>query len=493
MIYSLLASAVTAILSLVLNNFIIKIYGAEINGLVSTLTQFVSMFSILEGGFTTAALVATYEPIVKKRTDTLNDILYTIQRKMLYIGMVITAISLVAGSIYIFFLNTPLSYGRTYSLLLISVLNTSLSLCVMSKHSILLQGNNKQYIISLISLLTRIVTWFFSMVLILKGADIVLVYGTNLVNVIFTILLLKAYEKKKYPCITFSGKYVPSMIKGTNDVFLQKIASTVFSSTDLVLISVFINLASASIYNLYFSIFALISTILGAIIQSPFNSFGQMIHDEDGQAKLEKYFGIYQHMGIVVEGILLTITTVMIIPFAYVYTKDITEINYVSPILAMLLYTQIYFQMANRPFGVLLNVFGYFKMQNKQCVMSVFINILVSISFIRIWGIYSIVAGSIAGILIIVVLNIYQVYKYVISEKIFKLSLNICINYVLGLIIIMLIGVLNISINSYGQWIIMAVIVSVMVSLIYVLFSFIFEKEKTVNICIQIKEKLYAH
>ena len=141
-------SAISAVLSLVYNNLVIKTYGSNVNGLISTLTQFISMFSIIEGGFTTAAVVAIYKPLVEKDYKKLNDILYTAKRTFLKISIVITGAVLVGGSLYLLFIDSPFSYAKTFLLLIACLTVTSLSLGFQTSYSILLQGDNKAFLIA---------------------------------------------------------------------------------------------------------------------------------------------------------------------------------------------------------------------------------------------------------------------------------------------------------------------------------------------------------
>lgn len=452
-------------------------YGSNINGLISTLTQFVSLFSIIEGGFTTAAVVATYDPIVKGESQRLNDILYTTKKTYMRIGGAITACVLILGSVYILFVESPLSYVHTYSLLLISVLTMASSLCFLSKYSVLLMGSNREYIQVILSFVARTITWIISMGLILKNAPIVLVYAINLLTVIVNCILAGSYEKKNYPDVTYCGTYDKSLIQGTGDVLLQKIANTIFTSTDLVLISVFINFAMASVYNLYYQVFRALLTFLTAVVQAPFNSFGQLVQTDEGKGKLQEYFEIYEHLVLMLSSIALTIAGIMIIPFVTIYTLHIKDCNYIYPSLAILFFSQIFMQIVNRPFGTLLNATGNFKMQNKQCLAAAIVNIVVSISFIKVWGIHSIIFGSFVATLVIVAANIVQVYKYILHGGMPRCVKNIVINYCVGCVLILFSFQMNWATQNYFQWIWQAILTSCVIGTVFIILNLIVDRK----------------
>lgn len=476
----LLNTFATIVFGLIYNNLLIRLYGSPINGLISTLTQFVSLFSIIEGGFTTAAIVATYEPFVNKDYKKLNDILFTTKRIFIRLGLIITACVLVFGSVYIKFIDSPLSYGRTYLLLIVSVMTTSMSLCFLSKYSVALQGANREYIQVAASLTSRTLTWALSIFFIIRGYDITLVYITNLLNVIINIIINKKYEKTNYPFITYKGEYKKNLIKGTGDVLFQKIASTIFTSTDLILISVCINLYFSSVYSLYNQIFKAGLTLLSAISQAPFNSFGQLFKEDDKE-EFKKYFDIYQHFVTYISATTLTTLAVLVIPFVSIYTRDVRDFNYVYPTLAILFFLQIYCQSVNRPYGAILNASGNFKMQNLQCGLAAVINIIVSIAFIKLWGINSIIFGSFVGTIIILAINIIQAYKYVISESPIRTFIDVSINCIGSVILIMIFYKLNIQPKNYLELIFYACIVVICSSLYLLGINYVTNKRATVN------------
>lgn len=476
---SIINSVLSVVFSLIYNSLLIRTYGSEINGLIATLTQFVSMFSIIEGGFTTAAIVATYSPIVNKDYDRLNNILYTVKIVFFRIGLIITGAVLLCGSIYLRYLESPVSYLETFNLLLISVATTGISLCFLSKYSVLLQGDNREYIQVVFALIARTITWILSIVFIVHRSNILIVFALNLLNVVIIILLSNLYEKRNYKPITYKGIYDASLVSGTKDVLFQKIANTVFTSTDLVLISAFISLSYASVYALYNQVFRAILTFLISFAQAPFNSFGHLYNENSDSEKFKYYFDIYQHMVVIASTIIVTITGIMIIPFVRVYSRDFNDFNYIYPSLAVLFFSQIFSQIINRPYGIILNVSGNFKMQNFQCGIAAVINIIVSVSFIHVWGINSIILGSFVGTLVILFMNILQAYKNVLFCSPFKPLVTIVLNYAVALAIIFMSLKIHISLNGYVDLLLLAMLYSVITTIFILLFNFIIDSKNT--------------
>lgn len=489
---SFLYSIANIVFGLVYTQFLIKAYGSSVNGLISTLTQFVSLFSIIEGGFTTAAIVATYKPIVDKDYKKLNDILLTAKTYFNRIGIIITVLVLLCGSVYVRFINSPFSYFQTFSLLIVSVLNIALSLCGLSKYNILLEGQNRRYILVAFSLLARLVTWTVSIILIVTKQNIVLVYLMNIANVLLNIILTRKYENKHYKYVTYKGEYDRTLIKGTGDVLFQKIANTIFTSTDLIIISVLINLESSSVYNLYYLIFKAVSVVLSTATLAPFNSFGQLVNSEKDKERINSLFDVFQQFACIISSILLTSTGVLIVPFVKIYSKNIIDFNYVRPLLAMLFFSQMYAQTMNAPCGTILNASGNFHMQNKQCCVAAIVNIICSLAFIKWWGVNSVVLGSVIGTSIIFIANIIQAYKNVLQQSSLRTVFTIIGNYLLGLGIISISQAVIPSEITIIEWLILACASVFGFSIIFLLFNVLISKDSTIKTIVYIKNAILS-
>lgn len=486
MIISFANSILMILFNMVYMNFMIKTYGSDVNGLISTITQFISLFSIFEGGMTIAAVVATFEPIAGKQFNVLNNILATAKRLLNIIGIVIIILTIPLGYIYIHSVNSPYSIIQTFILMIISLFTTVTTISGLSKYTIILQGHNKEYVSILFALISKTITWAISIIMILKNYNISLVYGMNLLNIVLNIGFMKLYTVHTYPEITFKGRFDAKLIKGTGAVFFQKIANTVFTSTDLVLVSVFISLSSASVYNLYILIFKSISTLLSSIVQAPFNSFGQIVAVKD-ENKLRYSFDIFMIFTVISASVMMAVTACVIIPFIKIYTQRITDYNYIYPILVILFTIQYYIQIINKPFGILLNASGLFRMQNFQCGFGAVINLFVSYFFIRYIGIYSIVIGSILALLLIMLTNIYQVSKYIIKLKVLNVISLVLYNLILVLVIYSAMLKLNLVCNNYFIWAGMSFIVLLIVTVMIISANMIFNRKLILEMVIYIK------
>lgn len=483
MISSLINSLFNVVISLLYNRFLIVTYGSEINGLIGTLSQFVSFFSVLEGGFTTAAVVSLYKPMAEKDYKKVSDILYTAKKYLEKIGMVILLFSLCLGTLYINFIKSPLLFKKTFFLLFLTCINTFLNISLVSKYTILLESDNKTFLTHTFAFVPKVIFKVLAIFLMAKtNADIVLVYLTTLFEILLNIIIALVYERIHYPSISFSGEYSPSGIKGTKDIFAQKIASIIFSSTDLLLISIMIGLSSSSVYNLYMQVFKTVTTMLISILVSPFNSFGLLFQTEE-ERKTERLFSIYRKLSSLTSTIIIVSLASFLIPFIKIYTKDISDIQYLDLYLVLLCYSCFFFQTTNTPYGLLINSAGFFKLQNAQSILAAIVNILLSFILAKSAGIYGIVFGSLVGYLIILFSNIIKLYSKVFKAETVKPALKdvvlIGINYLFGILYIYLNYRIGFNPKNYMILLVYGVIITAIFGAICILYNFIVDREDT--------------
>ena len=74
-ISSLVLQVVTLICGLIVPKLIIQTFGSNVNGLVSSITQFLAYITLLEAGFGPVVKSALYKPIAQKNKKQIENIL----------------------------------------------------------------------------------------------------------------------------------------------------------------------------------------------------------------------------------------------------------------------------------------------------------------------------------------------------------------------------------------------------------------------------------
>jgi O-antigen/teichoic acid export membrane protein len=89
-IYNSLTAALlqifTFIAGFIVPRIILAFYGSEINGLVTSITQFIAYFNLVEAGLAGAAVYALYKPLADEDHKSINAVLSATNRFLLVFG-----------------------------------------------------------------------------------------------------------------------------------------------------------------------------------------------------------------------------------------------------------------------------------------------------------------------------------------------------------------------------------------------------------------------
>ena len=124
LVTSIILQIVTIISGLILPRLILAKFGSEINGLVSSITQFLSFISLLEGGLGAVALAELYKPISTNNTNKIKEILEECQNFFTKISLIYIVYSIILALVYPFFCISSQSYEFISSLVVILSLST---------------------------------------------------------------------------------------------------------------------------------------------------------------------------------------------------------------------------------------------------------------------------------------------------------------------------------------------------------------------------------
>lgn len=263
MLARLASSIIPSILGVILNNLILRKYGADTHGLTSTIAQIMSLLTIFESGYALAANVALYKPYVAGDWTKVSAILTAVKIIYLKIGKITAILSIAVALAAPLILKSELDYGIISILILISSVGTVTSFFIFSKYGIMFSAAQLEYKQAVLFLALNILSQILSILLVLGNQGIVVIrLVAALVPLVGTFIVIRIFHKD-FPQVTFSSPSPDySIVQSTKSVFAPKMASLIFSSTDMVVLSIAIGTLSTSVYSVYNIVFGFIKGIL---------------------------------------------------------------------------------------------------------------------------------------------------------------------------------------------------------------------------------------
>lgn len=405
-------------LGIVVTRLVISYFGSDFNGLNSTVNQIINVLLIFEGGFTLASNVALFGPISSEDYKTSNGILKATRLKFKKLGIIFLVVGIIVAIIYSFAVKTDLSKEFVFTVILLAVIPQAVNLYFTTTYRVLLQSQQKEYIISVFTALTIGLGHLVNIILIKNSGQMWMVRFVTMCFALLNSFLITVYTRKKNKFLDFSVKPRPELIKGTDDVIVQKITGVIYTSWPIVFLSISSSGGTilASVYAVYNNVFVMLKSLLRGIIDAPRLGFGQML-TEKKREEVWPAFKEYEYVAVFFTFITMTTACGMIMPFISLYTRGITDINYYDKLLAILLVLIGTVELLHIPSGHMINMSGNFKLSKNFQIIACALLITSMFALGLIFGIYGMLISLLSVALLLAVLEIGFMHTSFFTKK----------------------------------------------------------------------------
>ena len=167
-------------------------YGSEINGLISSILQFISYFNLVEAGLSSAAVYSLYKPIAEKDYNRINRIVVAAKHFYVKSGFIFVGLVVILAICYPFITDsTVLDQTSIFVLVLVLGVNGSLEFFTLAKYRALLTADQRTYVISLASIVYTVLNTIIVVALSIMHINIVLL---RIIALLAMFFYLYAYE-----------------------------------------------------------------------------------------------------------------------------------------------------------------------------------------------------------------------------------------------------------------------------------------------------------
>ena len=462
---------ITIICGFIVPKLIISNYGSDVNGVVASITQFLAYITLLEAGFGPVIKSVLFKPIANNDKKTIEKILKAsekIFRRIAYLFIVYLAILCVVLPMV---LSKEFDTLFTISLLVIIAISTFSEYFFGMTYKLFLHANQKSYVTYSINTITLILNTIAVVVLVKVGASIQIVKLVGAFIFLLRPLVHNFYVKKKYN-INIKDVKDDYVIKQKWDALSQHISYIIFTNTDIILLTLFSNMKEVSVYSICMLIFNSIRNVTNSFVGNLDASFGKMIAKENYD-ELNKKFDKFVNYYYGIATILYASTFFLIIPFIELYTKGITDANYIRPVFAYLMLGYSFVYSLKVPYYDLVKVAGKFKETNKGAWIESILNIGISLALIFNFGIIGVAIGTLVATIFRTIQVMYFSSRNILNisfiktmKKLFLIVIEVLIIY----FVMYLIG--KFTIKNYYNWILYGTIVFVLSLIVVFLLNF---------------------
>ncbi len=418
---------IAIILGIIVPRLLINSYGSDVNGLLSTITQIFTYMALLEAGVGQSARNLLYKPFQEKNIEKISEI-SSIARNYFRKFTIIYAIGVAVLAFALPFVFKTNVDALTVALIVIfEGLSGVISFYFIETSTIIIGVDGKNYINNSISLFSRIAGYAVKIVMATFGVNIVILQFFYFIVTVLRVFIYKLYFKKHYDWIHFKKFDSNVKLKDRNSYILTELCWTIFSSTDMIVLSIFVSTKLSSVYGIYNIIFANITLLINSVFSSITYLLGYAYHEN-----IEKYKKMHDSFNSIFMGVitaLMSVCYILTIPFIKLYTKGVTDVNYLYGSLPILFCLIQLISWSRYTSGHLTGISGYAKKTSYISLIEAILNVTFSILLVKKFGIVGVTLATVIALPIKVVWCTYIADKKVMNRSFLKSVSIIGINF----------------------------------------------------------------
>ena len=466
------------IAGLIIPRIMLKYYGSEINGLVSSITQFLVALNLVEAGLSGAATYALYKPLADNDHHAINGVVSAARKFYLQAAYIFVSLTIGLAVFYPVFVKIeslrPLNIAF---LILIMGTNGALEFLTLAKYRVLLTADQKTYVISMASVLHIFISTLIIVILGSMQVNIAILRLAALLSIFLRSLVLMLYVKRKYQYINYKETPNTSALSKRWDAFFFQANVAITQGAPVVLLTLVVrNLMIVSVYTIFNMVLSSINGMLSIFKSGLPASFGDVIAKGEINV-LQKSYREFEFSYYALITIFYSITLVMIIPFIRIYTSEVTDIQYDVPLIGVLFVASGLLYNLRTPQGMLVVSAGMYRETRLQTIIQIVILIILGIVLTPFMGIYGVLLAAIIS-------EIYRDIDWMIfvprhiTHLPIRDSAKRMLFVLVGIAIIWLpFNYIHLAPQNYLYWAVDAIAVGVYACAVVIAMSLIFERK----------------
>jgi hypothetical protein len=169
----LLKQLIVTICGFILPRYLLKAYGSDVNGLIASITHFLSFISFLEMGIGPVVQASLYGPLAKNDSEQISKVVKSSKRFYHRLGYIFTGYILVLSFVFpLFIAQNNFDIFFTVALLLIISISTLAQYFFGATYQLLLNADQKSYVPLLLHIVTVVLNTVFCVILISPNVSI---------------------------------------------------------------------------------------------------------------------------------------------------------------------------------------------------------------------------------------------------------------------------------------------------------------------------------
>ena len=477
MVSALVLQVLTMLSGFIIPKIVLVYFGSDVNGLISSLNQFLSYISLVEGGITSVVMANLYKPLIDGDTDKLNSVISTSRYFFRKIGLVFALYTVVLSLVY------PLVFNVTFSYTYVCSLTVILSVGVMIQYMFsltlktLLCADKKVYVVSITQ---SVIVCLGILVAIISVKVFPSIHMIKLLCGLLYFIQPISFNHfyKKYYDINWDEKIDNSLIKQRWNGFAINTAAFIHECTDIALLTIFTDLKTVSVYSVYYLVINGLKSLISSVTQGLNPTLG-LAYARNNVEEIHEKLDLYEYIINLLVFYSFTTAALLITPFVMIYTFEINDANYYQPIFGTLLIFAEALYLLKFPHLNLAYSANRFKEITKPAYIEATINIIVSICFVKKYGLIGVTFGTITAMIFRMAFHVYFTSKMVSGRRQGIFYKKIIIFGGVSLFgYFLCITLVSAPEYTIGSWLLHALVYSLILGVLYFIITLLFFKKE---------------
>lgn len=416
MITAVSSNILTIIVGLVAQAIFIKILGSEYLGLNGLFSNVISMLGIVELGMGSAIIYNMYKPIAEENHEKIKSLMQFYKKSYRIITLIISIIGIMIIPFikYIVDIESVTIGINVYLVYILFLLETICSYILSYKRS-MLYADQKEYITNIIHMGYTILVNTMQLTFLYFTHDYYLYLIIKVMMRLVENIVISSYVNRRYSYLLdnnvtkLDSKTEKDIFQKIKALFFHKIGTFIVSGTDNIIISKYLGLVTVGLYSNYYMIINAVQTVINHIIQATRASVGNLLVTESKT----KQFDIFNKIRFVNFWI-SCFSSICIFVIMDSFITIWIGYKFVLPTKVLLVLVINFFIVSSRStYGAFKEAAGIFYEDRFVPIIESLLNIVLSIIFVKKFGLMGVFMGTIASGL---VLWCYSYPKYVYNK-----------------------------------------------------------------------------
>lgn len=483
---SLIAQITTLICGFILPRLFLQHYGSEVNGLVNSISQFLSVIAFLELGVGAVVQSSLYKPLAEKDNQQISKVMVSANKFFQRLACILLVYVISLMIIYPFIANQ--NFGFIYTATLIAAISISsfAQYYFGIVNSLLLNADQRGYIQYNAQTVTIILNTIVCAIMISMNGTIQVVKLVTSLIYLARPVILQIYVNNHY-AINWKIKYNQEPIKQKWNGVAQHVASVVLDGTDTIVLTVFSTLSNVSIYSVYFLVVKGVKTLFLSVTNGIQALIGELWAKQELD-QLKSFFGWIEWLIHTGTTYVFSCTAALIVPFIQVYTLGIRDANYIQPTFAILLTLANAMHCLRLPYNIMVLAAGHYKQTQRNYIVAAILNIVVSILTVKIWGLIGVAIGTLVAMTYQTIwLAIYD-SRHFIYWPLKKVIRQFLVDIISSFLIISFGSHIVLKDITYFNWFFMAIKVAIVALFVAFCLNILFYRSKMYRLILKFRK-----